>query len=42
MTFPEDHVRGGERVEDHSPISIAVVSIAMIAAALAGLTIIIA
>ena len=42
MTFPEDHVRGGEHVEDHSAVSIAIVSIAMIAAALAGLTIIIA
>ena len=42
MTFPEDHVRGGERVEDHSPASIAIVSIAMILAALAALTIVIA
>ena len=42
MTFPEDHVRGGERVEDHSAASIAIVSIAMIAAALAGLSFVIA
>ena len=40
MTFPEDHVRGTERVEDHSVGSIIVVSIAMIAAALASLTLV--
>ena len=41
MTFPEDHVRGIERVEDHSTASIVVVSLAMIAAALASLTLVI-
>jgi len=42
MTFPEDHVRGGERVEYHSAASVVIVSIAMIVAALAGLTFVIA
>lgn len=41
MTFPEDHVRGVERIEDHSPASIVFVSLAMIAAALASLTLVI-
>ena len=42
MTFPEDHVRGGEHVEDHSAASVVIVSVAMILAALAGLSIVIA
>lgn len=42
MTFPEDHLREVERVEDHSAASIVVVSVAMICAALAGLSIVIA
>lgn len=41
MTFPEDHLKGVERVEHHSTASIVVVSIAMIAAALASLTLVI-
>jgi hypothetical protein len=41
MTFPEDHVSGIERVEDHSSASIVVVSLAMIVAALASLTLVI-
>ncbi|MGI9400198.1 MAG: hypothetical protein ACR2O0_03005 [Rhizobiaceae bacterium] len=41
MTFPEDHLREVERVEDHSAASIVVVSIAMIGAALAGLSVVV-
>lgn len=42
MTFPHDHLRGSERVEDHSAASIVLVSLAMIGAALAGLSLVIA
>jgi hypothetical protein len=42
MTFPHDHLREVERVEDHSAASIVIVSLAMIGAALAGLTAVIA
>jgi hypothetical protein len=42
MTFPHDHLRGAERVEDHSAASIVLVSLAMIGAALAGLSLMIA
>ena len=42
MTFPQDHLREGKRVEDHSAISIVVVSIAMIGVALASLSLVIA
>jgi hypothetical protein len=42
MTFPDDHVRGIKRVEDHSAASIIVVSLMMIGAALAGLSAVIA
>jgi hypothetical protein len=42
MTFPEDHVKGVERVEDHSAASIVIVALAMIGAALAGLSAVIA
>ena len=38
MTFPDDHIRGLERVEDHSAASIVIVSLVMIGAALASLT----
>lgn len=38
MTFPEDHVREVKRIENHSAASILVVSLAMIAAALFGLS----
>ncbi|MEM7461085.1 MAG: hypothetical protein AAF362_00205 [Pseudomonadota bacterium] len=38
MTFPEDHLREVEHVEDHSAASIVVVSVAMICAGLAGIT----
>ena len=41
MTFPEDHVKGVKRVEDHSTASVVIVSLTMIAAALAGLTLVI-
>jgi hypothetical protein len=41
MTFPEDHLREVERVEDHSALSIFVVNLAMIGAALAGLSFVI-
>jgi hypothetical protein len=41
MTFPEDHLREVEHVEDHSVLSIFVVNLAMIGAALAGLSIVI-
>lgn len=42
MTFPRDHLGEAERVEDHSTVSIAIVSLAMIGAALAGLSLVIA
>lgn len=42
MTFPEDHVRGVERVEDHSALSIVIVSVAMIGMALASLSFVVA
>lgn len=42
MTFPHDHMRDIERVEDHSAASIVLVSLAMIGAALAGLSAMIA
>ncbi len=42
MTFPDDHVRGVEHVEDHSAASIVIVSIMMIGAALASLSFVIA
>lgn len=38
MTFPEDHLREVERVEDHSAVSIAVVAVAMICLSLVGLS----
>jgi len=41
MTFPEDHVNGVERVEDHSAVAVILVSIAMIGAALASLSFVI-
>lgn len=42
MTFPEDFYREGECVEDHSAVSIVIVSIVMIGAGLAGLSLFIA
>ena len=42
MTFPQDHMREVEQVEDHSAASIVIVSLAMIGAALAGLSLVIA
>ncbi|MEZ5872217.1 MAG: hypothetical protein R3D32_10260 [Nitratireductor sp.] len=42
MTFPDDHIRGVERVEDHSAASIVIVSLVMIGAALASLSAVIA
>ena len=42
MTFPEDHVREVKRVEDHSAVSIVVVSLAMIGVALVSLSLVIA
>lgn len=41
MTFPEDLYREGERAEDHSAVSIAIVAVAMIGLALAGLSFVI-
>ena len=41
MTFPEDHLKGLERVEDHSALSILVTSAALIGAALAAIQIVI-
>jgi hypothetical protein len=41
MTFPEDHVNGVERVEDHSVVAVFLVSVAMIGAALASLSFVI-
>lgn len=42
MTFPRDHLGEGERVEDHSAISIFAVSVAMIGLALAGVSLVLA
>ena len=40
MTFPQDHLREVEHVEEHSVASVVIVSIAMIALALLGATLI--
>ncbi len=38
MIFPEDQIRELQHVESHSTLSVVIVSVAMIAAALAGLS----
>ena len=42
MTFPEDHLREKGRVEDHSALSIVVVSVVMIVAAIGSLSFVVA
>ena len=42
MTFPHDHLREVERVEDHSVLSVFIVSVTMIAAALVGVSYVLA
>lgn len=42
MIFQEDQIRQLHRAENHSALSVVIVSVAMIAAALAGLSIAIA
>lgn len=42
MTFPHDHLREVKRVEEHSIITVAGVSVAMIAIALVGVSLFLA
>lgn len=39
MTFPEDHMREVKHVEEHSIVSIVIVSVSMIAVALVGVSV---
>ncbi|HSO46736.1 MAG TPA: hypothetical protein VLQ68_02280 [Rhizobiaceae bacterium] len=39
MVFPEDQIKDLRRVEEHSLVSVVVVSVSMIAAAIVGLSV---
>jgi hypothetical protein len=39
MKFPEDQIREIRRAEEHSPVSVVIVSVAMIAAALVSMSV---